>query len=83
MAKYLLLKHYRGAAASVNDVPIDQWSPNATTSRDRPHGSTRSCGVERGRQAFTDPTGTVYSPCWLAGPRYLPFKRPISRAPRS
>lgn len=27
MAKYLLLKHYRGAPAPVNDVPMDQWSP--------------------------------------------------------
>src|SRR3984893_19018995 len=27
MAKYLLLKHYRGAPASVNDVPMDQWAP--------------------------------------------------------
>ncbi|MEU9187375.1 YciI family protein [Streptomyces sp. NPDC048484] len=26
MAKYLLLKHYRGAPASVNDVPMDQWT---------------------------------------------------------
>ena len=25
MAKYLLLKHYRGAPAPVNDVPMDQW----------------------------------------------------------
>ncbi len=25
MAKYLLLKHYRGAPASVNDVPMDRW----------------------------------------------------------
>src|SRR5690625_3584883 len=25
MVKYLLLKHYRGAPASVNDVPMDQW----------------------------------------------------------
>ncbi len=24
--KYLLLKHYRGAPASVNDVPMDQWT---------------------------------------------------------
>jgi hypothetical protein len=28
MAKYLLLKHYRGAPAAVNDVPMDQWSPD-------------------------------------------------------
>lgn len=27
MTKYLLLKHYRGAPASVNDVPMDQWTP--------------------------------------------------------
>ena len=28
MAKYLLLKHYKGAPASVNDVPMDQWEPD-------------------------------------------------------
>lgn len=27
MAKYLLLKHYRGNPAAVNDVPMDQWTP--------------------------------------------------------
>lgn len=27
MAKYLLLKHYRGAPAAVNDVAMDQWRP--------------------------------------------------------
>ena len=25
--KYLLLKHYRGAPAPVNDVPMEQWTP--------------------------------------------------------
>ncbi len=28
MAKYLFLKHYRGAPAAVNDVPMDQWTPH-------------------------------------------------------
>ena len=28
MAKYLLLKHYRGAPAPVNAVPMDQWRPD-------------------------------------------------------
>lgn len=28
MTKYLLLKHYRGAPASGNDAPMDQWSPD-------------------------------------------------------
>ncbi|RNI25342.1 YciI family protein [Flexivirga caeni] len=27
MAKYLLLKHYRGAPAATNNVPMDQWTP--------------------------------------------------------
>jgi hypothetical protein len=27
MTKYLLLKHYRGAPAPVNDLPMDQWTP--------------------------------------------------------
>ena len=27
MAKYLLLKHYRGAPAPANDIPMDQWQP--------------------------------------------------------
>ena len=26
MPKYLMLKHYRGAPAPVNDVPTDQWT---------------------------------------------------------
>ena len=31
MAKYLLLKHYRGAPAPVNDVPMDKWTPEEVT----------------------------------------------------
>ncbi|GAA4950016.1 YciI family protein [Actinoplanes utahensis] len=27
MAKYLMLKHYRGAPAAVNDVPMEKWTP--------------------------------------------------------
>ncbi|OKK21930.1 hypothetical protein AMK16_01390 [Streptomyces sp. CB00455] len=27
MAKYLMLKHYRGAPAALNDVPMDRWTP--------------------------------------------------------
>ena len=27
MAKYLLLKHYRGAPAPVNAVPMEEWTP--------------------------------------------------------
>ena len=31
MAKYLLLKHYRGAPAGVNHVPMGQWTPGEVT----------------------------------------------------
>ncbi len=31
MAKYLLLKHYRGAPDPVNNVPMDQWTPDEIT----------------------------------------------------
>ena len=31
MAKYLLLKHYRGAPTPVNDVPMDRWTPEEIT----------------------------------------------------
>ncbi|TKV61007.1 hypothetical protein FDO65_04985 [Nakamurella flava] len=31
MAKYLLLKHYRGAPAPANDVPMDRWAPQEVT----------------------------------------------------
>jgi len=27
MAKYLLIKHYRGAPTAVNNVRMDQWTP--------------------------------------------------------
>ena len=28
MAKYLLLKHYRGPPDAVNNVPMDRWTPD-------------------------------------------------------
>ncbi|MBL7261676.1 YciI family protein [Paractinoplanes lichenicola] len=35
MAKYLLLKHYRGAPAPTNDVPMDRWTPDEVTAHVR------------------------------------------------
>lgn len=32
MTKYLLLKHYRGAPAPINDVPMEQWTPEEVSS---------------------------------------------------
>jgi hypothetical protein len=35
MAKYLLLKHYRGAPDAVNNVRMDQWTPEEVTAHIR------------------------------------------------
>ena len=35
MAKYLLLKHYRGAPAAVNDVSMEHWTPEEVTAHIR------------------------------------------------
>ena len=31
MAKYLMLKHYRGAPTPVNAAPMDEWTPEEVT----------------------------------------------------
>lgn len=31
MAKYLLLKHYRGGPTPIHDVPMDRWAPEEVT----------------------------------------------------
>ncbi len=35
MARYLLLKHYRGAPPSVNDVPMERWTPEEVSAHMR------------------------------------------------
>ena len=35
MAKYLLLKHYRGAPTPVNEVSMDRWTPEELTAHVR------------------------------------------------
>jgi hypothetical protein len=35
MAKYLLLKHYRGALEPLNCAPMDQWTPDEVTAHIR------------------------------------------------
>jgi hypothetical protein len=35
MAKYLLLKHYQGAPAPTNDLPMDQWTPEEVSAHIR------------------------------------------------
>lgn len=35
MAKYLMLKHYRGTPATVNDVPMREWTPEEVSAHVR------------------------------------------------
>lgn len=35
MAKFLLLKHYRGGPAPVHDVPMDRWTPDEVDAHTR------------------------------------------------
>ncbi len=60
MAKYLLLKHYRGAPAPANDVPMDRWTPAEVEA------------LIRALQALTyrlaaDPPGCLVTVAWRAG----------------
>jgi hypothetical protein len=52
MAKYLLLKHYRGAPAPVNDVPMEQWTPEELFGPCAVHAGLRRSA--RGRGEFVD-----------------------------
>ena len=54
MAKYLLLKHYRGAPKPVNDVPMDQWSPAEVTAHIQ---FMRRCATNLHRSAAHPPAG--------------------------
>jgi hypothetical protein len=52
MTKYLLLEHYRGAPASVNDVPMDQGIRNPPWSSERRMAENRlsSSQTQRARR---------------------------------
>jgi hypothetical protein len=55
MAKYLLLKHYRGAPTPVNDVPMDQWTPEEVSAHIGFMGDVAEQLRERGE--FVDAQG--------------------------
>lgn len=58
MAKYLLLKHYRGAPAPVNNVPMDRWTPDEVDAHIR-YMHDFAAGLERSGE-FVD--GQALSP---------------------
>ncbi|NUV27192.1 MULTISPECIES: YciI family protein [Streptomyces] len=63
MAKYLLLKHYRGVPASVNDVPMDRWTPEEITA----HVGYMNDFAERLRQSgeFVDAQALAPEGAWV------------------
>ena len=56
MAKYLLLKHYRGAPDAVNNVSMDHWTPEEVTAHiqymNEFAGKLREAGEFVGEQAL-------------------------------
>jgi hypothetical protein len=63
MAKYLLLKHYRGAPKAVNDVPMDRWTPDEVTA----HCKYMSDFAERlkGTGEFVDSQALLPEGMWV------------------
>ena len=59
MAKYLLLKHYRGGPAPVNDVPMDQWTPEEVDAHMTVHAGLRGPAE---RIAASSSTGRRWRP---------------------
>lgn len=61
MAKYLLLKHYRGAPAAVNDVMMDRWTPEEVEAHIRYMGEFADRLRETGEfvdELALEPTGS-------------------------
>jgi hypothetical protein len=63
MAKYLLLKHYRGAPAAVNNVPMDQWTPDEVSSHMR-YMYDFAAKLERTGE-FVDAQGVAAEGTWV------------------
>ncbi len=63
MAKYLLLKHYRGAPAAVNDVPMSQWTPEEITAHVRYMGDFADRLRETGE--FVDENALAREGTWV------------------
>ena len=63
MPKYLLLKHYRGAPAPTNDVPMDRWTPQEFSA----HVQYMQDFEQRLRQSgeFVSGEGLSMDGCWV------------------
>ena len=65
MAKYLLLKHYRGAPDAVNNVPMDRWTPEEVSEHIQ-YMADFAARLPRGRMLETEHlVGTLL---YLVGP---------------
>src|SRR3954454_17275076 len=63
MAKYLLLKHYRGAPSPVNDVPMAKWSPDEVEAHMR-FMNDFAAGLERSGE-FVDAQALSADGLWV------------------
>jgi len=63
MAKYLLLKHYRGAPEPVNGTPMDEWTPEEVEAHIRYMGDFAAKLAASG--AFVDGQGLAPEGMWV------------------
>ena len=63
MAKYLLLKHYRGAPSAVNDVPMDRWTPDEVSAHMQFMDDFAARLVKTGE--FVDAQGVAQEGTWV------------------
>ena len=63
MAKYLLLKHYRGAPAAAHDVPMDEWTPEEVDAHIRYMGDFANRLVGTGE--FVDGQAVAADGVWV------------------
>ncbi len=63
MAKYLLLKHYRGAPTPVVDVPMDRWTPEEVSAHMRYMGDFADRLVGTGE--FVDGQALAADGAWV------------------
>jgi hypothetical protein len=80
MAKYLLLKHYRGAPAPINDVPMSEWTPEEVDAHIQ---FMHDFAAElQATGEFVDAQGLSPEGLWVRSDAETGVRSPTARSPR-
>ena len=80
MPKYLILKHYRGAPATVNDVSMDQWAPEEVDAHMQFMDDFGTRLEESGE--YVDAQALSPEGAWVRADEQGGSRRPTARSPR-